>query len=210
MEYLTARTRYIRKIPQETAQSVPVQERRNEATLHLFLAENWKLRIPTSLAVACGTLSFVLHDSDISIWPASVRFFLPLAFAYLCFMARLKDFTGYLIRFALGFFVIYLFFSFIFFNLDSAEWAVWTRFHTIWISEVIACIWSFLSLYKTDFESKNDFLILYLFLSIINYGVTSSLIFRGTASCCIRPFLLSESQPRGPLPLRISKHPCDR
>ena len=88
-------TRYIRNPPQETAQSVPVQERRNEATLHLFLAENWKLRIPTSLSVACGTLSFVLHDPGIRTWPASVRFFLLFAFAYLCFMAeRLKDFTS--------------------------------------------------------------------------------------------------------------------
>lgn len=162
---MTAMTRYIRKIPQETAQPVPPKERGNETTLHMFLAENWKLRIPASLAVAYGTLSFVLHDPDISTWPAGMRIFLLFAFTYLCFIAgKLKDFTGYLIRFALGVFVIYLLFSFIFFNPDSTEWAVRTRFCAIWGGEVIACVWSFLSLYKTDSEAREVFLSNYFFL----------------------------------------------
>lgn len=96
--------------------------------------------IPTSLALAYGSVSFMLLNPNIAAWPFSARFSLLLAWAWLLYVpARV---TGEVARFfvllVLSGVISYVVLSFLLYNAIPLEWASPVRCLSICLASWLA------------------------------------------------------------------------
>lgn len=84
-------TRYIRKIPCKKVRSVPAENERKAEAVPFHENQNHKtlfLWIPISFALAYGSISFVLLESNIVSWTLSARLYLLIECAWLVCISK--------------------------------------------------------------------------------------------------------------------------
>lgn len=139
---MTAMTRYIRKIPRKKVRSVPAENERKAEAVPFHENQNHKtlfLWIPISFALAYGSISFVLLESNIVSWTLSARLYLLVDCAWLvCISKFAKSRITFLGLLILSGITSYVFFSFLLFCAVPTEWSAINRCQSIFMLSWLA------------------------------------------------------------------------
>lgn len=106
--------------------------------------------IPTSLALAYGSISFMLLDPNIPAWSFCARFSLLLGWAWLLYIPiRVTgELTIFFVLLVLSGVISYAVFSFLLFNAAPAEWSRPARYLSV-------CLTSWLAFSLTPFRDDS-------------------------------------------------------
>lgn len=95
--------------------------------------------IPTSLALAYGSISFMLLDPNITLWPLGARLFLLVGWAWLvCISKFAKSSITFLGLLILSGITSYVFFSFLLFCAVPTEWSDINRCQSVFMFSWLA------------------------------------------------------------------------
>lgn len=133
---------YIRKSPCKKVRSVPAENERKAEAVPFHENQNHKtlfLWIPIYLALAYGSISFVLFESNIASWTLSARLYLLVDCAWLvCISKFAKSRITFLGLLILSGITSYVFFSFLLFCAVPTEWSAINRCRSIFMLSWLA------------------------------------------------------------------------
>ena len=120
---------YIRKSPCKKVRSVPTENERKAEAVPFHENQNHKtlfLWIPIYFALAYGSISFVLLESNIASWTLSARLYLLVDCAWLVCISKFAKITSY------------VFFSFLLFCAVPTEWSDISRYQSVFMFSWLA------------------------------------------------------------------------
>lgn len=96
--------------------------------------------IPTSLALAYGSISFMLLDPNIPAWSFCARFSMLLGWAWLLYISVrvAEELACFLVLLILSGIISYAVFSFLLFNAAPAEWSRPVRYLSVCLTSWLA------------------------------------------------------------------------
>lgn len=107
--------------------------------------------IPTSLALAYGSISFMLLDPNIPAWSFCARFSMLLGWAWLLYISVrvAEELACFLVLLVLSGIISYAVFSFLLFNAAPAEWSRPVRYLSV-------CLTSWLAFSLAPFDDSTE------------------------------------------------------